>query len=138
MSDLSALIKAYDVRGVVPDDWDEATARAIGSTLAEFGLAETGATTVVTAHDMLESSVPLSRAFAEGVIARGVDVVEAGLGSTDLLYFAAGSLDMPGAMFTASHNPARYNGIKMCRAGAAPIARLTSSSHSSGTIPRTS
>src|SRR3712207_2795729 len=70
---------------------------------------------------MRESSVPLSRAFAEGVISRGVDVIEAGLGSTDLLYFAAGSLDMPGAMFTASHNPAQYNGIKMCRAGAAPI-----------------
>ena len=70
---------------------------------------------------MRESSVPLSRAFAEGVISRGLDVVEAGLGSTDLLYFAAGSLDLPGAMFTASHNPAQYNGIKMCRAGAAPI-----------------
>jgi phosphomannomutase len=70
---------------------------------------------------MRESSVPLSRAFADGVIGRGLDVVEAGLGSTDLLYFAAGSLDLPGAMFTASHNPAQYNGIKMCRAGAAPI-----------------
>src|SRR5687768_14370081 len=70
---------------------------------------------------MRDSSIPLSRAFAEGVISRGVDVIEAGLGSTDLLYFAAGSLDMPGAMFTASHNPAKYNGIKMCRAGAAPI-----------------
>ena len=76
---------------------------------------------MVTAHDMRDSSIPLSRAFAEGVISRGVDVVEAGLGSTDLLYFAAGSLDLPGAMFTASHNPAQYNGIKMCRAGAAPI-----------------
>src|SRR5687768_10074979 len=70
---------------------------------------------------MRESSVPLARAFAEGVLSRGVDVVEAGLGSTDLLYFAAGSLDLPGAMFTASHNPAQYNGIKFCRAGAAPI-----------------
>src|SRR4051812_18839682 len=70
---------------------------------------------------MRESSVPLSRAFAEGAIGRGVDVVEAGLGSTDMLYFAAGFLDVPGAMFTASHNPARYNGIKMCRAGATPI-----------------
>jgi phosphomannomutase len=70
---------------------------------------------------MRDSSIPLSRAFAEGVISRGVDVVEAGLGSTDMLYFAAGSLDMPGAMFTASHNPAQYNGIKLCRAGAAPI-----------------
>jgi phosphomannomutase len=121
LSDLSSLIKAYDVRGVVPDEWDEDTARAIGAAFAEFVLADSGATTVVTAHDMRDSSVPLSRAFAEGVIGRGVDVVEAGLGSTDLLYFAAGSLQLPGAMFTASHNPAQYNGIKMCRAGAAPI-----------------
>jgi phosphomannomutase len=121
LSDLSALIKAYDVRGVVPDQWDEDVARAIGAAFAEFVRADGGADTVVTAHDMRESSVPLSRAFAEGVIARGVDVVEAGLGSTDLLYFAAGSLGVPGAMFTASHNPAQYNGIKLCRAGAAPI-----------------
>jgi phosphomannomutase len=119
--DLSSLIKAYDVRGVVPDQWDESVSRAIGAAFAEFVVADSGATTVVTAHDMRDSSIPLSRAFAEGVMARGIDVVEAGLGSTDLLYFAAGSLDMPGAMFTASHNPAQYNGIKLCRAGAAPI-----------------
>ena len=121
MRDLSSIIKAYDVRGVVPDQWDEDVARSIGAAFAEFVVADSGATTVVTAHDMRDSSIPLSRAFAEGVISRGVDVVEAGLGSTDLLYFAAGSLDVPGAMFTASHNPAQYNGIKMCRAGAAPI-----------------
>jgi phosphomannomutase len=121
LPDLTSIIKAYDVRGVVPDQWDEGVARAIGAAFAEFVHAETGATSVVTAHDMRESSVPLSRAFAEGVLARGVDVVEAGLGSTDMLYFAAGSLGMPGAMFTASHNPAEYNGIKLCRAGAAPI-----------------
>jgi phosphomannomutase len=121
LPDLSSIIKAYDVRGVVPDEWDEDVSRAIGAAFAEFVIADSGATAVVTAHDMRESSVPLSRAFAEGVISRGVDVVEAGLGSTDLLYFAAGSLNMPGAMFTASHNPAQYNGIKMCRAGAAPI-----------------
>jgi phosphomannomutase len=121
LSDLSSLIKAYDVRGVVPDQWDEEISRAIGAAFAEFVVGDSGATAVVTAHDMRESSIPLSRAFAEGVMSRGVDVVEAGLGSTDLLYFAAGSLDMPGAMFTASHNPAQYNGIKMCRAGAAPI-----------------
>jgi phosphomannomutase len=121
LSDLSSLIKAYDVRGVVPDQWDEQISRAIGAAFAEFVISDSGATTVVTAHDMRESSIPLSRAFAEGVMSRGVDVVEAGLGSTDLLYFAAGSLDMPGAMFTASHNPAEYNGIKLCRAGAAPI-----------------
>ena len=121
MADLSSIIKAYDVRGVVPDQWDEGVARSIGAAFAEFVHAESGATQIVTAHDMRESSVPLSRAFAEGVISRGLDVVEAGLGSTDMLYFAAGSLDIPGAMFTASHNPAQYNGIKMCRAGAAPI-----------------
>ena len=125
MPDLSSIIKAYDVRGVVPDQWDEETSRAIGAAVAEFVSAETGATAVVTAHDMRESSIPLSRAFAEGVISRGVDVVEAGLGSTDLLYFAAGSLDLPGAMFTASHNPAQYNGIKMCRAGAVAVGRDT-------------
>ncbi|WP_138758695.1 phosphomannomutase/phosphoglucomutase [Modestobacter altitudinis] len=121
MSDLSSIIKAYDVRGLVPEQWDEDVARAIGAAFAEFVHAETGASAVVTAHDMRDSSVPLSRAFAEGVLSRGVDVVEAGLGSTDMLYFAAGSLGMPGAMFTASHNPAQYNGIKLCRAGAAPI-----------------
>lgn len=121
MADLSSIIKAYDVRGVVPDQWDEDVARAIGAAFAEFVHGDSGATSVVTAHDMRESSVPLSRAFAEGVISRGLDVVEAGLGSTDMLYFAAGSLGVPGAMFTASHNPAQYNGIKMCRAGAAPI-----------------
>ena len=121
MRDLSGLVKAYDVRGVVPDDWDEDVARSLGAAFAEFVRADSGATAVVTAHDMRDSSVPLSRAFAEGVIGRGVDVVEAGLGSTDLLYFAAGSLGLPGAMFTASHNPAQYNGIKFCRAGAAPI-----------------
>ena len=121
MPDLSTIIKAYDVRGVVPDQWDESVARAIGAAFAEFVHAETGATAVVTAHDMRPSSVPLSRAFAEGVLSRGLDVVEAGLGSTDMLYFAAGSLELPGAMFTASHNPAQYNGIKLCRAGAAPI-----------------
>ncbi|MEU2347472.1 phosphomannomutase/phosphoglucomutase [Modestobacter sp. NPDC049651] len=121
MPDLSTIIKAYDVRGVVPDQWDESVARAIGAAFAEFVHGETGATAVVTAHDMRPSSVPLSRAFAEGVLSRGLDVVEAGLGSTDMLYFAAGSLELPGAMFTASHNPAQYNGIKLCRAGAAPI-----------------
>jgi phosphomannomutase len=121
LPDLSSIIKAYDGRGVVPDEWDDAVARAIGAAFAEFVAQDSGATAVVTAHDMRDSSVPLSRAFAEGVISRGLDVVEAGLGSTDMLYFAAGSLSLPGAMFTASHNPAKYNGIKMCRAGAAPI-----------------
>ena len=121
MKDLAAIIKAYDVRGVVPDQLDDEVARAAGAAFVEV----TGATRIVTAHDMRESSVPLSRAFAEGATSRGADVVEAGLGSTDLLYFASGHLDVPGAMFTASHNPAQYNGIKMCRAGAAPIGQDT-------------
>jgi phosphomannomutase len=121
VSGLSSVIKAYDVRGVVPDEWDEDVARRIGAAFAELVRQESGATAIVTAHDMRDSSVPLSRAFAEGVLSRGVDVVEAGLGSTDLLYFASGSLGVPGAMFTASHNPAQYNGIKLCRAGATPV-----------------
>jgi phosphomannomutase len=114
--DLSSIIKAYDVRGVVPDQLNEQVARAVGAAFARV----TGAPRIVTAHDMRESSVPLATAFAQGVTAQGADVLE-----TDLLYFASGSLDLPGAMFTASHNPARYNGIKMCRAGASPIGQDT-------------
>jgi phosphomannomutase len=115
--DLARIVKAYDIRGVVPDELDEDVARSIGASFVRF----LGATTIVTAYDMRESSPGLARAFAEGASSQGADVVEAGLGSTDLLYFASGSLDVPGAMFTASHNPARYNGIKLCRAGAAPV-----------------
>ncbi len=115
--DLSTIVKAYDIRGVVPEEFDEHIARDLGAAFAQF----MATPTIVTAHDMRESSIPLSRAFAEGVLAHGTDVIEAGLGSTDLLYFASGSLNVPGAMFTASHNPAQYNGIKLCRAGAAPI-----------------
>jgi len=118
--DLSSIVKAYDVRGVVPAELDSSVVRAMGVAFARIVAVE-GATKVVTAHDMRESSVPLSRAFAEGVISQGIDVVEAGLGSTDMLYFASGKLGLPGAMFTASHNPAQYNGIKLCRAGATPI-----------------
>ncbi|MCW2503061.1 MAG: manB [Actinomycetia bacterium] len=119
--DLSTIVKAYDVRGIVPDQLDEAAARALGSAFAQV----TGAGKIVTAHDMRESSPGLARAFAEGALGEGTDVVEAGLGSTDMLYFASGSMNLPGAMFTASHNPAKYNGIKMCREGAAPIGQET-------------
>ncbi|MCA1713228.1 MAG: phosphomannomutase/phosphoglucomutase [Actinobacteria bacterium] len=115
--DLSTIIKAYDVRGVVPDQLDADIARAIGAAFARFA----GAPKIVIARDMRESGVELSRAFAEGAAGQGVDVVDAGMGSTDLLYFAAGSLDLPGAMFTASHNPAKYNGIKLCLTGARPV-----------------
>jgi len=115
--DLSSIVKAYDIRGVVPDELDESLARDIGAAFVRV----LGATSIVTAHDMRETSPGLGRAFAEGATSQGADVVEAGLGSTDLLYFASGSLNVPGAMFTASHNPAKYNGIKLCRAGAAPV-----------------
>jgi phosphomannomutase len=117
MRDLSAIVKAYDIRGVVPDQLDEEVAHDVGAAFVRV----MGARSIVTAHDMRPSSGPLSAAFARGATEQGADVIEAGLASTDMLYFGAGSLDMPGAMFTASHNPARYNGIKLCRAGAAPV-----------------
>ncbi|MFG1974380.1 phosphomannomutase/phosphoglucomutase [Nonomuraea fuscirosea] len=117
MGDLAKIFKAYDVRGVVPDELDEPTAEAVGAAFVEV----TGAGSVVVAHDMRESSPPLAEAFIRGARSRGADVVHAGLGSTDLLYYASGSLGLPGVMFTASHNPARYNGMKMCRSGAVPI-----------------
>ena len=119
--DLTRIVKAYDVRGTVPDQLDETVARAVGTAFAQL----VGADRAVIAHDMRESSPGLAAAFAAGVNATGADVVNAGLGSTDLLYYASGALDLPGAMFTASHNPAQYNGIKMCLAGAKPIGQDT-------------
>jgi len=119
--DLSKIVKAYDIRGLVPQEIDEDLARTVGAAFVRL----TGAASIVTAHDMRTSSGPLSAAFAEGATAQGADVVEAGLASTDMLYFASGSLNMPGAMFTASHNPATYNGIKLCRAGAKPVGIAT-------------
>ncbi|MER7930673.1 MULTISPECIES: phosphomannomutase/phosphoglucomutase [unclassified Streptomyces] len=120
-ADLSQLVKAYDVRGVVPDQWDESLAELFGAAFVQV----TGASAIVTGHDMRPSSPGLSAAFARGAAARGVDVTEIGLCSTDQLYYASGAFDLPGAMFTASHNPAKYNGIKMCRAGAAPVGQDT-------------
>ncbi|MFE6336544.1 phosphomannomutase/phosphoglucomutase [Streptomyces sp. NPDC057806] len=120
-ADLSQLVKAYDVRGVVPDQWDEPLAELFGAAFARV----TGASAIVTGHDMRPSSPGLAAAFARGAAAQGVDVTEIGLCSTDQLYYASGALDLPGAMFTASHNPAQYNGIKMCRAGAAPVGQDT-------------
>jgi len=115
--DLSLIVKAYDVRGIVPDQLDAEVARALGAAFARV----TQATAVAIGHDMRPSSPELSAAFAEGVTSQGADVVLIGLASTDELYFASGHLDMAGAMFTASHNPAQYNGIKLCRAGASPV-----------------
>jgi phosphomannomutase len=119
--DLSAIVKAYDIRGVVPDQLNEELAREFGAAFAAL----VDASPVVLGHDMRDSGGPLSRAFAAGVTAQGADVIEIGLASTDMLYFASGHLDAPGAMFTASHNPAKYNGIKLCRAGAAPVGQDT-------------
>ena len=121
MRDLSKIIKAYDIRGVVPDELDAEVAGAVGAAFAIF----TKAPRIVIAHDMRESSIPLSQAVAEGAASQGADVVMAGLASTDMIYFAAGSLDIPGVMFTASHNPAKYNGIKLCLAGARPVGQDT-------------
>ncbi|GIF12532.1 phosphomannomutase/phosphoglucomutase [Actinoplanes teichomyceticus] len=122
MLDLSQIIKAYDVRGVVPDQFNEPVARAIGTAFVEM-LRESGdePDQIVIAHDMRESGPGLAAAFARGVNAAGTGVINIGLASTDQLYYASGSLNLPGAMFTASHNPAQYNGIKLCRAGARPV-----------------
>ncbi|MEU9760562.1 phosphomannomutase/phosphoglucomutase [Streptomyces sp. NPDC047985] len=120
-ADLSQIVKAYDVRGVVPDQWDQSLAEYFGAAFVEV----TAADAIVIGHDMRPSSPGLSAAFARGAAARGADVTLIGLCSTDQLYFASGSLGLPGAMFTASHNPARYNGIKLCRAGAAPVGQDT-------------
>ncbi|WP_216694695.1 phosphomannomutase/phosphoglucomutase [Dietzia psychralcaliphila] len=115
-----AVIKAYDVRGVVGEQIDEDFVREVGASFARLMRSE-GAETVVVGHDMRDSSPALSQAFGDGVTAQGLDVVTIGLASTDQLYYASGLIDCPGAMFTASHNPARYNGIKLCRAGAKPV-----------------
>jgi len=117
MADLHAVVKAYDIRGTVPDQLDENLARALGVAFASFSKAST----VVVAHDMRPSGPGLLEAFQQGLTSMGVDVVNLGLASTDLLYFASGRLDVPGAMFTASHNPAQYNGIKCCLSGARSI-----------------
>jgi phosphomannomutase len=114
---LSSIFKAYDVRGIYPDQLDEDAARRIGAAFAEFA----GADAIVVGRDSRSSSPALAEAFAEGVTGRGVDVIDIGLATTDLLYLASGVLDLPGAMFTASHNPPNWNGLKLCREGAAPV-----------------
>jgi len=117
MGAYDAAFKAYDIRGLVPDELDAGMCRAIGAAFARFAAAGR----VLVARDMRPSGVELSGAFADGVRSQGVDVIDLGMASTDLIYYAAGTLDAPGAMFTASHNPAQYNGIKLCLAGAKPI-----------------
>jgi phosphomannomutase len=117
VSDLDKIFKAYDIRGVVPDELDEDVAEAVGAAFVRL----TNAKQLVTLHDMRTSSEPLASALARGAASEGANVIQGGLGSTDMVYYAAGFLDIPGAMITASHNPARYNGIKLCKAGAKPV-----------------
>jgi phosphomannomutase len=120
-TDLSTIFKAYDVRGVYPSDLDEEISRRIGAAFARFA----GADRIAIGRDMRTSSPTLSEAFVEGAISQGVSVLDFGEVSTDALYFGSGRLEVPGAMFTASHNPGRYNGLKMCREKAVPIASDT-------------
>jgi phosphomannomutase len=121
VGDLATIFKAYDIRGIVPDELDEGVAEEAGAGFARM----TGAPAVVIVHDMRTSSGPLADALARGVTSQGADVIAAGLGSTDMLYYASGSLGLPGAMITASHNPPKYNGIKLCREGAKPVGQDT-------------
>jgi phosphomannomutase len=118
---LDRIFKAYDIRGVVPDELDERVAAAVGRAFAEL----TGARRLVVGRDARPSGEALAAALSRGANDAGCDVVDVGLASTDLLYFASGSLDLPGVMLTASHNPPQYNGIKLCRAGAAPVGEET-------------
>jgi phosphomannomutase len=121
MSPFDAVFKAYDIRGTVPEQLDEAMCRAIGAAFARFA----GTSRILIGHDMRPSGDELVSAFSDGARREGVDVTHLGLVSTDLVYYAAGTLDAPGAMFTASHNPAQYNGIKLCVAGARPVGEDT-------------
>jgi phosphomannomutase len=118
---LSEFIKAYDVRGLVPEQLNDDVATAIGSAFAQVVALPDGAGSIVVGHDMRPSSPDLAQAFARGAAAHGLDVTLIGLCSTDGLYYASGALGVPGAMFTASHNPAAYNGIKLCRSQARPV-----------------
>jgi phosphomannomutase len=120
-ANLRRIFKAYDIRGLVPDELNADVARAVGAAFAQFA----GGSRVLVGRDMRPSGTELSDAFMEGVASQGVDVVDLGLIPTDLLYFAAGRLDAPGATFTGSHNPAQYNGIKLCLPGARPVGEDT-------------
>ncbi|MGQ0632834.1 MAG: phosphomannomutase/phosphoglucomutase [Sporichthyaceae bacterium] len=119
--DLSTIVKAYDIRGIVGSQWDADVAFALGVAFAEVTAPDGRSAPVVVGRDMRPSSPELSAAFAAGANSRGRDVIDVGLVCTDAVYYASGAWSCPGAMFTASHNPAQYNGIKFCRAGAVPV-----------------
>jgi phosphomannomutase len=122
---LDAIFKAYDIRGTVPEQLDEELIERIGAAFARFAADADGATEILVAHDMRPSSPIFAEALARGANAQGVDVVHLGLASTDLLFWAAGHYGAPGAMLTASHNPAGYNGVKLCLTGAKPVGEET-------------
>jgi phosphomannomutase len=136
---LSDIVKAYDVRGIVPEQLNPEVARALGAAFVTV----TGVRELAAGHDMRESGPELLAAFADGATSQGADVVDIGLASTDLLYYASGQLRLAGAMFTASHNPARYNGIKLCLSGAQPVGqesglaqiRVTAQGYLDGGLP---
>ena len=118
MDQLSQIVKAYDIRGTVPEQMDTELTHALGRAAAVV----LGGPEIVVGRDMRPSGPELAEAFMAGVRSQGVGTVDIGLASTDLLYYASGDMGVPGVMFTASHNPAQYNGMKFCRAGAEPVA----------------
>jgi phosphomannomutase len=122
---LEKIIKAYDIRGLVKDEITPDFAFSLGTAFAKFLEYEREPATIVVGEDMRPSSPLLADAFSDGVISQGMDVIRIGLASTDMLYFASGKLNLPGIMFTASHNPAKYNGMKLCKSGARPIGQET-------------
>lgn len=123
MSEFAHIFKAYDIRGLVDTEIDSDFAFATGVAFARFLQIEREPGTIVIGEDMRPSSPELADAFSAGATSQGMDVIRIGLASTDMLYFASGKLGMPGAMFTASHNPAQYNGIKLCLSNARPIGK---------------
>jgi|UniRef100_UPI00404B620E phosphomannomutase len=118
---LEKIIKAYDIRGLVKDEVTPDFSFSLGVAFAKFLEIEREPATIVVGEDMRPSSTPLADAFSDGATSQGMDVIRIGLASTDMLYFASGKLNLPGVMFTASHNPAKYNGMKLCKSGARPI-----------------
>jgi phosphomannomutase len=122
---LEKIIKAYDIRGLVKDEITPDFSFSLGIAFAKFLEYEREPATIVVGEDMRPSSPLLADAFSDGVISQGMDVIRIGLASTDMLYFASGKLNLPGIMFTASHNPAKYNGMKLCKSGARPIGQET-------------
>ena len=120
---LDKIIKAYDIRGLVKDEITPDFSFSVGVAFAKFLEIEREPGTIVVGEDMRPSSAPLAKAFCDGATSQGMDVIRIGLSSTDMLYFASGKLNLPGIMFTASHNPAKYNGMKLCKSGARPVGK---------------